>query len=246
MRGQIFVIGIGPGQLENMTVKAVEVIKSCDVIAGYKVYVEQVKDLLVDKKVISKGMGKEVDRCEMAIEEAVQGKKVGIVCSGDGGLYGMAGLLIELVHIKKLESDIDVEVVSGVTAAISCGALLGAPIVEDFCTISLSDYMTPYEKILKRVELASRGDFVIALYNPRSSKRPDYLDEALSIIRKERDNNTPVGIVRMAYREEQEIVRTDLAHINTKEVDMFCTIIIGNKQTKWINDFMVTSRGYNI
>jgi precorrin-3B C17-methyltransferase len=246
MKGQIFVIGIGPGQLENMTLRAVEVIKSCDVIAGYKVYIEQVKELLEDKKIISKGMGKEIDRCEMAIEEATQGKTVGIVCSGDSGLYGMAGLLIELVHIKKLDTDIAIEVVSGVTAAISCGALLGAPIVEDFCTISLSDYMTPYDKILKRVKLASSADFVIALYNPRRSKRLEYLDEALNIIREERDSNTPVGIVRMAYREGQEIIRTDLANINTEEVDMFCTIIIGNKQTKWIDDFMVTSRGYNI
>lgn len=246
MKGQIFVIGIGPGQLENMTLKAMEAIKSCDVIAGYKVYVEQINDLLDDKKVISKGMGKEIDRCEMAIEEALKGRKVGIVCSGDGGLYGMAGLLIELVHTKGLENDIEIEVVSGVTAAVSCGALLGAPIVEDFCTISLSDYMTPYEKILKRVDMASKADFVIALYNPRSSKRPDYLDEAISIIRKERDDNTPVGIIRMAYRKEQEIIRTDISHIKTEEVDMFCTVIIGNKQTKWLNDHMVTSRGYNI
>ncbi|GKX31281.1 precorrin-3B C(17)-methyltransferase [Vallitalea longa] len=246
MKGQIFVIGIGPGQLENMTLKAMDIIKSCDVIAGYKVYIEQINKLLDNKKVISKGMGKEIDRCEMAIEEALQGRKVGIVCSGDGGLYGMAGLLIELVHTKQLENYIEIEVVSGVTAAISCGALLGAPIVEDFCTISLSDYMTPYEKILNRVDMASKADFVIALYNPRSSKRPDYLDEAIRIIRKERDDNTPVGIIRMAYRKEQEIIRTDISHIKTEEIDMFCTVIIGNKQTKWLNDYMVTSRGYKI
>lgn len=246
MKGKIYVIGIGPGKIEAMTMKAIKVIEECDVIAGYKVYVEQVSDLLNDKKVIMKGMGKEVDRCELAFEEALKGNTVGMVCSGDAGLYGMAGLIIELVHLHREEETIEIEIVPGVTAAISCASLLGAPIVEDFCTISLSDYMTPYDKILKRIDYAAKADFTIALYNPRSSKRQQYLDEAIKIIRKERDDSTPVGIVRMAYREEQTIIRTDISHIATEDVDMFCTLIIGNKQTKWLGESMVTSRGYNI
>lgn len=246
MKGKIYVIGIGPGNIDSMTMKAYEVIKECDVIAGYKVYVQQIAKLIDNKKVIQKGMGKEIERCQMAIEEAIKGKTVGMVCSGDSGLYGMAGLIIELVHNKNLEDDVEVEVIPGVTAALSCASLLGAPIVEDFCTISLSDYMTSYDKILKRIEYAVKSDFTIALYNPRSSKRPNYLSEAINIISAERVDNTPVGIVRMAYRDNEEIIRTTLGEINVEKVDMFCTIIIGNKQTKWLNKSMVTSRGYNI
>lgn len=246
MKGKIYVVGIGPGCIDSMTINAQKAIEECDVIAGYKVYVEQIASLIENKKVIRKGMGKEIERCQMAIEEAIQGKTVAMVCSGDAGLYGMSGLIYELVHNKNLNNNVEIEVIPGVTAALSCASLVGAPIVEDFCTISLSDYMTPYHKILKRVEYATKADFTIALYNPRSSKRQNYLTEAIDIIKHERDNNTPVAIVRMAFREEQEIVRTSLGDINVEDVDMFCTIIIGNKQTKWLDNFMVTSRGYNI
>lgn len=246
MKGKIYVVGIGPGSIDSMTTKAHEAIKESEVIAGYKVYVEQISSLIDNKKVIQKGMGKEIERCQMAIEEANKGKIVAMVCSGDAGLYGMSGLIFELVHNKNLENTVEIEVIPGVTAALSCASLLGAPIVEDFCTISLSDYMTPYDKILKRVEYATKADFTIALYNPRSSKRQNYLSEAIDIIRNERNSDTPVGIVRMAYREEQEIVRTKLGDINVEDVDMFCTIIIGNKQTKWLDNSMVTSRGYKI
>ncbi|MCT4598947.1 MAG: precorrin-3B C(17)-methyltransferase [Vallitalea sp.] len=246
MKGKIYVVGIGPGCIDSMTNNAYEAIKESEVIAGYKVYVEQISSLINNKKVIQKGMGKEIERCQMAIEEATKGKIVAMVCSGDAGLYGMSGLIFELVHNKNLENTVEIEVIPGVTAALSCASLLGAPIVEDFCTISLSDYMTPYNKILKRVEYATKADFTIALYNPRSSKRQNYLSEAIDIIRNERNSDTPVGIVRMAYREEQEIIRTNLGDINVEDVDMFCTIIIGNKQTKWLDNSMVTSRGYKI
>jgi precorrin-3B C17-methyltransferase len=245
VKGNIYIIGLGPGKLGNMTTKAIETIKSCEVIAGYKVYIEQIRELIHNKKIICNGMGKEILRCELAIEEASQGKMVGLVCSGDAGPYGMAGLVLELINKKNIQN-VEIEIIPGITAAISCSSLLGAPIVEDFCTISLSDYMTPYNKILKRIELAAKGEFIIAIYNPRSSKRQDYLSEAINIIRKEREDDTPVGIVRMAYREEQSIIRTTISNVEIENVDMFCTIIVGNKQTKWINNYMVTSRGYKI
>lgn len=243
---KIFAIGIGPGHINGMTLKAFDTIKQCDAIIGYSAYIEQIKVLLEDKIVFDNGMGKEKERCQKAIDLALEGNKVGMVCSGDSGLYGMAGLIYELIEKQNLLDQVQMEVIPGVTSALSCSALLGAPIVEDFCTISLSDYMTPYEKILDRIKYSTKADFTIALYNPRSLKRPDYLYEALEIISKERDDSTPVGIVKNAGRNAQEIIRTTLGKVPVEWVDMFSTVVIGNSNTKWIGDYMVTSRGYEL
>jgi len=246
VKPKIYAIGIGPGQINGMTLKAFEAITLCEAIVGYSAYIELIKDLLKDKIVFENGMGKEKDRCEKAITLALEGKSVAMVCSGDSGLYGMAGLLYELLEKEELLEKVDFEVIPGVTSALSCAALLGAPIVEDFCTISLSDYMTPYDTILKRIIYATKADFTIALYNPRSLKRPEYLQEVIDKIKEDRDGNTPVGIVKNAYRSGQEILRTTLDDIPTEWVDMFCTILIGNTKTKWLGDYMVTSRGYGL
>jgi precorrin-3B C17-methyltransferase len=242
----IYAIGIGPGHINGMTLKAFDTIKQCEAIIGYSAYIQQISVLLDNKIVYDNGMGKEKERCQKAIDLALQGKRVGMVCSGDSGLYGMAGLLYELLETQNLLDQVDMEVIPGVTSALSCSALLGAPIVEDFCTISLSDYMTPYETILKRIEYSAKADFTIALYNPRSLKRPDYLYEVLELIRKERDGDTPVGIVKNAGRNGQEITRTTLDRVPVEWVDMFSTVIIGNTKTKWLGDYMVTSRGYEL
>lgn len=244
--GQIIAIGIGPGHLETMTCQAIEALKRCDTIVGYYVYVDQVKPLITHQEIYSNTMGQEKERCEKAIEIALTGKTVAMVCSGDAGLYGMSGLLYELLERDRLFEHVKIRVIPGVTAALSCASVLGAPIVEDFCTISLSDYMTPYEKILLRVECAAKADFTIALYNPRSSKRPGYLKEAVDLLLRERSATTPVGILRNAYREDETIIRTTLGAIPYDEVDMFCTVIIGNSNTRWVNAYMVTSRGYTL
>ena len=244
MKGKLFAIGLGPGDLQGMTLKAKEIILECDGIVGYKVYVQQIKSLIKEKNIYENGMGQEINRCKKAIEWALEGKTVAMVCSGDSGVYGMAGLLYELLYKNNLIAQIPLEIVPGVTSAMACSSLLGAPIVEDFCTISLSDYMTPYETIEKRIEYAGKGDFTIALYNPRSSKRPEYLKRAVDILLTLKKESTPVGIVKQGYREEQKIIRTTLGNIPFAEVDMFSTVIIGNSKTKWLGDYMVTSRGY--
>lgn len=244
--GKIYVIGLGPGNLSTMTYQAREAIADSEAIVGYHVYVDQITTLITDQEIYANTMGQEKERCEKAIEMALSGKKVAMVCSGDAGLYGMSGLIFELIERDLAESKVDIQIVPGVTAAISCSSILGAPIVEDFCTISLSDYMTPYEKICLRIESAAKADFTIALYNPRSSKRPHYLKEAVGSILNFRDPRTPVGIVRNAYREDEVVIKTILSEIPYEDVDMFCTIIIGNSKTRWINDTMVTSRGYEL
>lgn len=245
-KSKIYAIGIGPGNIQDMTIRAKEAIEGCDAIVGYTAYIQQIKSLLTDKEVFENGMGGEKERCKKTIDLALEGKNVGIVCSGDAGLYGMAGLIYEILEQKDSLKKVEIEVVPGVTAAISCSALLGAPIVEDFCTISLSDYMTPYDKILKRVTYAAEADFTIALYNPRSLKRPEHLNEVIDLLLKERAGSTPVGIVKNAGREGQEIIRTTLENVPISWVDMFSTLIIGNSKSRWVGDFMVTSRGYSL
>ena len=246
MKNKLFLIGIGPGGIENMTIRAYQCIQSCEVLAGYTVYIEQVKELCEGKRIIQKGMGQEIERCKLAIEEALTGSRTAIVCSGDASLYGMAGLTYELLHKLSLTDEIDVEVIPGITSATSCSSLLGAPIVEDFCTISLSDYMVDWEKILCRLEKAAEADFTIALYNPKSKARPGHLKEAVERLLKHRNSSTPVGIVRNAYREEQNITLTTLGDLDYEMVDMFCTLIIGNSSSYIQNGKMITPRGYKL
>lgn len=246
MKGKIYVIGLGPGDPGNMTVRAFKAIEQCQVLVGYTVYIEQVEELSKDKEIVKKGMGQEIERGRIAVEKAAAGQIVGVVCSGDAGVYGMAGLILEILKDHPAREEIPCEMIPGITSAMSSSSLLGAPIVEDFCTISLSDYMTPWEKIITRVEKACEGDFTLAIYNPRSLARPDYLGKALEVIMRYRKEDTPVGIVRNGYREDQSVVLTTLKEFDPTTIDMFCTLIIGNSRTYIANGLMITPRGYKI
>lgn len=243
MKGKIYVIGLGPGGKQDMTYRAVAALHECDVIAGYTTYIDLIKADFADKEFIVTGMRKETERCKAAVETARQGKTVAMVSSGDAGIYGMAGIMYE---VAEAYDDVDIEVVPGITAAGSGGALLGAPLVADSCLISLSDLLTPLEKIMKRVEAAAETDFVICLYNPASKGRPDYLKQACRIIRNYREDKTPVGIVRNIGRSEESVRVMTLAEATDAQVDMFTTVIIGNSRTRIIKDKMVTPRGYRL
>lgn len=238
---KIYVVGIGPGEYEQMTIKAANILKSCDVIVGYTVYVDLVKEHFSDKEFLTTPMRKETQRCELAFEEARKGKTVAMICSGDAGVYGMAGLMLE---IGVNYPEISVEVIPGVTAATGGAAVLGAPLIHDFALISLSDLLTPWEKIEKRLLAASEADFVVCLYNPSSKKRHDYLKRACDLMLRYKSPETVCGTVRSIGREGQEMEVLTLAQLAEKEVDMFTTVFIGNSQTKNIDGKMVTPRGY--
>lgn len=238
---KLSVVGIGPGNYENMTIRADRILRDCDTIVGYTVYVDLVRDIYPDKEFIRTPMTREVDRCRMALEEACQGKNVAMVCSGDSGIYGMAGLIYEL---RGEDTTVGVEVVGGLTAAISGGARLGAPLTHDFCVISLSDLLTPWETIEKRLECAALGDFAVALYNPSSMKRRDYLQKACDILLRHAKPETVCGVVRNIGREGEETRVMTLAELRDYQADMFTTAFIGNSHTKVIGGRMVTPRGY--
>ena len=243
MTKKVYVVGLGPGGVEQMTIRAQETLAACDVIAGYNVYIDLIKDDYKDKEFLSTGMRKEVERCKLAIEEALKGKTVAMVSSGDAGVYGMAGIMYQ---IAAEFPELEVEVIPGITAACSGAAVLGAPLISDFTLISLSDLLTPWEKIEKRLDLASQADFVICLYNPSSFKRHDYLQKACDIMLKNQRADVPAGIVRNIGREGEEYEIMTLAELRDAQVDMFSTVIIGNSQTEVINNKMVTPRGYKI
>lgn len=238
---KLYVVGIGPGAYEKMTIEAAEALKNSDVIIGYTVYVDLVKEHFAGKEFLTTPMKKEVERCKMAFEEAMKGKTVSMICSGDAGVYGMAGLMYE-VGINYPE--VELSVIAGVTAATGGAAVLGAPLIHDFCLISLSDLLTPWEKIETRLLDAAHGDFVICLYNPSSKKRHDYLQKACDLMLKYKSEETVCGIVGNIGRDgESEKVMT-LKELRDTLVDMFTTVFIGNSQTKNINGKMVTPRGY--
>ena len=240
----IYVIGIGPGCRDLMTQEAISAVEDAEVIVGYKTYIKLVEDFVKDKEVVQNGMRKEVDRCQDAIDIAKTGKKVAVISSGDAGIYGMAGLILEL--ITKQELDIPVKVVPGVTASIGAAAVLGAPIMHDFCHISLSDLMTPWEVIEKRLRLAAEADFVICLYNPRSKGRSEHLANAFKIMGEFKDGSTPVGIVKDVGREDQEKFICTFDTMDFERVDMTTMVIIGNKSTYIHDDLMITPRGYTV
>lgn len=237
---KLYIVGIGPGSIENMTVRAMEAIKKSTIIVGYSFYIDILKELFKDKEVISTGMHGEIERCNIAIEKVRQGLDTSIISTGDAGLYGMAGPIFELA------SDINIEVIPGVTSSFAAAAELGAPIMHDFCTISLSDLLTPWDIIEKRLECASIGDFVIAIYNPKSKGREGHLKKAIDIILKYKSFNTPVGIVKNAGRAENAKLLTTISQIDYDFVDMKTVLIIGNKSTYIKEGYMVTSRGYTI
>lgn len=240
----IYVVGFGPGDKQFMTMQAVEIIEQADLIVGYTTYTDILKAQFPDKKYLSTPMRKETDRCRLAVEKALEGNTVAMVSSGDSGIYGMAGILIEIAD--EMQADVEIVTVPGITAASTAASVLGAPLMHDLSLISLSDLMTPLELIFRRVEAAASADFVISLYNPKSRKRVDYLERAADIIMKYRDKGTPVGIVRNAGRPDQKAWLTTLSELKNEPVDMFCVVIIGNSQTYVKNNRMITPRGYKI
>lgn len=236
---KLYVIGIGPGGREHMTYKAVETIKKCDIIVGYTPYIEYLGDLVEGKEIYSTGMKGEIERCKLAIEKAKE-KDTAIISTGDAGLYGMAGPILEL------SEDVDVEIIPGITAAFSAASELGSPIMHDYVSISLSDLLTPWEIIERRIEKAAEGDFVIAIYNPRSKGRKDHLEKAVNIILKHKTKDTPVGIVKDSGRPNTKITITTLGQIDYEKVDMLSVVIIGNTNTYIKDGLIITPRGYDI
>ena len=237
-------VGIGPGNLENMSIRAVEVIKSSDCIIGYKTYINLIKDLVEEKEVISSGMRSEIERASLALEKAEAGKVVSVISSGDSGVFGMAGLVLEVAQNSKQK--IPVEIVPGIPSENAAAALLGAPLMHDHVTISLSDLLTPWDVIEKRVELAAEGDFVVVLYNPKSSERKWQIEKTIEIMLSKKSSDTPVGIVKSAMRKKQNVIITNLGEALEHPIDMTTILIIGNSTTFVYDNYMVTKRGYKV
>lgn len=238
---KIYIVGLGPGRLDEITPRAMEALNESDVLTGYSVYIDLIKDKFQNKEILTTPMKKEAERCHMALEKAVEGNTVSMVCSGDAGVYGMAGLIYE---VSQNYPPVEIEVISGITAACSGAAVLGAPLIHDFAVISLSDLLTPYALIEKRLDAAASSDFVICLYNPSSKKRFDYLMKACDIVSKYRNLDTICGIVKNIGRTGEEYKVMTLKELRETQVDMFTTVYIGNSNTKIINGKMVTPRGY--
>ena len=240
---KIYVIGLGPGSYEDLTLKADRALQEVDVIIGYTVYVDLVKEYYQGKEFLTTPMKKEVERCKMAFEEAEKGKKVAMVCSGDAGVYGMAGLMYQ---VGEEYPEVELSVIPGITAALAGGAVLGAPLTHDFAVISLSDLLTPWETITERLLDAAKGDFCICLYNPSSRKRHDYLKKACEILLQHKDKNTVCGYVQNIGRVGENKRILTLEELKDTQVDMFTTVFIGNRETKMIDNHMVTPRGYRL
>ena len=238
---KIYVVGIGPGEYEQMTLKAIHALEASDTIIGYTVYVDLVREHFGEKEFLTTPMTREAERCQMAFAEAAKGKTVSMICSGDAGVYGMAGLMYE---VGVSYPDTELEIIPGVTAATGGAAVLGAPLMHDFCVISLSDLLTPWEKIEARLLAAASADLSIVLYNPSSKKRADYLQKACELMLKHKSEDTVCGIVSNIGREGQTYQVMTLGELKSTAVDMFTTIFIGNEQTKEIAGHMVTPRGY--
>ena len=240
---KVYVVGMGPGAYEEMTVRAVKTLEACEVIVGYTVYVDLLREHFPGKEFMTTSMRQEVQRCHMAFEAAAAGKTTAMVCSGDAGIYGMAGLMYE---VGEEFPQVEIEVVPGVTAAIGGSAVLGAAVGHDCALISLSDLLTPWEAIEKRLLAAAEADFVICLYNPSSKKRSDYLKKACMLIQRYKADDTVCGIVRQIAREGEALKLLTLGELKDTEVDMFSTVFIGNRQTKIVRGHMVKPRGYHI
>ncbi len=245
-QGKIYLVGFGPGAAEHMTFRARSAIAEANVVIGYSTYIKLVRDLLDGKEVIRKGMTEELDRCTEAYEQAQQGKTVALISSGDIGVYGMAGPTFEVLLQSgwRPGGSIEVEVVPGATALSACAALVGAPLTHDFCSISLSDLLTPWPVIARRLEAAARGDFVVALYNPKSGRRTQHIVEAQRILLNHRAPTTPVAIVKSAYRDAQKIQMVTLDRMADCDIGMLTTVLVGNSSTFMRDDLMITPRGY--
>ena len=241
-RKLVSVVGLGPGNAQFLTAQAQAALQNADVLCGYTVYIDLVRPHYPEKEVYTTGMTREIDRCRWALETAQSGKAVALVCSGDAGVYGMASPLLELAGAYP---DVEVEIVPGLTAALSGAAVLGAPLAHDFCVISLSDRLTPWEVIEKRLACAAAGDFCVALYNPSSKGRADYLAKAVRILRANgKADETLCGVVRSIGREGQSSCLLTLAELEQTVVDMFTTVFVGNAATQNLCGKMVTPRGY--
>lgn len=261
-RGKIYIVGTGPGSIKHITQHAREAIKKSDVIVGYGAYLDLIEELIKDKETVSTVMTQEVERCRKAVELASAGKTVSIISGGDPGVYAMAGLVLEVLKNRDVlcemgeglnnkdssrvthNAPLPIEVIPGVSALNACAARLGAPLMHDFASISLSDRLTPWELIEKRLEAAAIADFVIVLYNPKSRGRTEHIHKAQEIVLKHRSPETPVGIVKSATRENEKIVISDLRNMLSHEIDMQTTLIIGNSKTFIWNSWMITPRGY--
>ncbi|MBR4719913.1 MAG: precorrin-3B C(17)-methyltransferase [Lachnospiraceae bacterium] len=243
MKKTIYIVGIGPGGMDGMTIEAERVLAGADVIVGYETYLDLVRDKYPDAEYLSTPMRKERERCIMAFEAAGSGKSVVMICSGDAGVYGMASLMYEELGKRDCE-EYELKVVAGVSAALSGAALLGAPIGHDFCVISLSDLLTPWEVIVRRLKAAAEGDFVIVLYNPSSHKRADYLKKVTDILGEYLEPDRICGIARLIGREGQDKWLCRLDELSEVGADMFSTVFIGSSTTRIIDGHMVTPRGY--
>lgn len=241
-KGKIYVVGIGPGNMEDISVRAYKTLKNVDVIAGYITYIDLVKDEFKEKEFYVSGMKKEIDRCEKVLELAKEGKTVALISSGDAGIYGMAGIMIEVA----LGSGIDVEVIPGITSSVAGASLVGAPLMHDQAIISLSDLLTDWEVITKRIDRASEGDFVISLYNPKSKGRTEQIVEAREIMLKHKAPSTPVALLRHVGREDENYTLTNLDGMLNYEIDMFTVVIVGNSKTYVKEGKMITPRGYHL
>lgn len=243
MKHKIYVVGMGPGSEEMMTAEASAVLEQADVIIGYTVYLELLGERFRGKELLSTPMRQETERCILAFEEARKGRKTALICSGDAGIYGMASLMYE---VGKKYPDTEIEVIAGITAASSGGAVLGAPLNHDFCVISLSDLLTPWEVIEKRLRAAAHGDFAIALYNPSSHRRKDYLQKACDILLDYMEEERPCGYVENIAREGTRASVCTLRELRDTEVNMFTTVFIGNAGSEIVNDKLITKRGYQV
>ena len=239
-------VGIGPGSHDHMTQRARDAIAEADVVVGYSTYIKLVADLLEGKEVIRKGMTEELDRAVNALECAREGKKVALISSGDAGVYGMAGPTYEVLFQAGWtpESEIAVEVVPGASAINACAALVGAPLTHDFCSISLSDLLTPWPVIARRLDAVAAADFVVALYNPKSGRRTQQIVQAQQLFLRHRRPDTPVAVVKSAYRRRERIEFTTLDRMSDCDIGMLTTVLIGNSHTFIRHGLMVTPRGY--
>ena len=248
MTGKLYIVGVGPGHHDHMTFRAKRVIEESDTIVGYETYVNLVEDLIDGKDVHRYAMTQEVERAHQCIDLAKEGKIVSLVSSGDPGIYGMAGLIFEILAESgwNPESDLQVELVPGVSALNSCASLIGSPLMTDFAVVSMSDLLVPWEIIVKRVEAAAQGDYVIVIYNPSSKKRIHQLQDTRKLLLKYRKPSTPVAIIKGAFRKSQTIVMTDLEHLeeHSDKLGMISTVIVGNSSTYNFKDLMINPRGY--
>lgn len=238
--GKIYVVGIGPGKKADMTFRAYEAMEKSDIIIGYKTYMDLIKEYYPGKEMKNSQMTKEVDRCIDVLKLVKEGKNVALISSGDAGVYGMAGIMLEIA-----DGEVEVEIIPGVTATNAAAAIVGAPVMHDYVTISLSNLLTDWELIKKRLELAAQGDFVVSIYNPKSRGRVTQIEEAREIMLKYKPKTTPVAIVRNAGREDEEHVVTTLDEMLNHEINMLTIVIIGNANTFIKDGKMITPRGYS-